>query len=301
MHGVIVRSGSKVGRVINVFERTVNVRTVEDELLVITLDRTRSPANLNVSAGQGQAGFVGLAMEGQDVVADMIVDHTVLHAGGVAVSIGEPDVFHCSLNEPVAGFLHTFSAEIESVFSALVAGGTKRKGCLLNADMTTEGLLVAFLDRLETPEARSDQDAVAVALSGLCGRGPGFTPAGDDFIAGFLAAYNRLGRALKQWLPIIPGREFSRLTTWTSFKLMEYSARGLLDEQAQALLNSIASGDVEDCIRCIEVIGRRGHTSGMDFATGVAAGVCTTSDWVFQTGALTSISSILLRKPAQLS
>lgn len=301
IHSVLVQGSWKAGTVMNVFERTINVRTVQGELLTITLDRTRSPANLNVSAWHGsRAVFSGLAREGQDVVVSRAGRHTVLHVGGVAVSIDKPDIFRCSLREPVAGFLHTFAAELESISSALVAGAEKRRGCLLNPDMTTEGLLAAFLNCLGTQDA-GNQHAVAEALVGLCGRGPGFTPAGDDFIAGYLAAYNWLGQVLKQWPAIIPGLELSRLTTWTSFKLIEYAARDLLDEQAQAMLNSAAVGNVADYALYLETIGRRGHTSGMDFATGATVGLCAVADWVFGMGALGRISSILIRRPAQLS
>lgn len=302
IHCELAQSPGKLGIVANVFERTINVRTLQDELMVITLDSTRSPASLNVSAGQGsRAVFSGFAREGQHVVNVQAGDHTVLQAGDVAVCVGMPDVFENSLREPVAGFLHTFAAEIDGILSVLVAMAEKRKGCLLNPDMTTEGLLESFLVLLERHDVRGDQHAMAGALARLCGRGPGFTPAGDDFAAGYLAVYNWLGHALRQWPPIIPGAEFSRLTTWTSFKLMEYSARGLLDEQVQSMFNSVAAGKISDFIRQVEIVGRRGHTSGTDFAAGSVLSLCVVSDSLFATNALESISSVTGRKPTQLS
>lgn len=304
VHLAIVKNPGKVGRVTNVFERTINVRTEHGELLVITLDSTKSPVNLNVSSGDDPpTRFSGLAREGQRVLMNhaQAGDRTVLQVGDIAVSIDMPGVFENSLIEPVAGFLHTFAAEIDEIIPILAAAAEKRRGCLLNPDMTTEGLLGSFLILLETPDVRKDRHVVAGALAELCGRGPGFTPAGDDFIAGYLAAYNWLGRALRQWPSIIPGAEFSRLTTWTSFKLMEYSAKGLLDEQAQSMLNSVAAGDVPNFVRCIENMSRRGHTSGVDFATGAVAGLSVASDSLFATNALGSISSIMARKAAQLS
>lgn len=302
VHRALAQSSGKVGMVLNVFERTVNVRTVQDELLVITLDNTRSPANMNVISGHGQATrFAGHAWEGQGVVLNKAGERTVLQVGDVAVSIGAPSIFENSLKEPVAGFLHTFAAEVGGILSVIGAMAEKRQGCLFNPDMTTEGMLGSFLNLLEVPNKRLDQHALRKALAGLCGRGPGFTPAGDDFIAGYLAAYNWLGRALRQWPSIVPGLEFSRLTTWTSFKLMEYSAKGLLDEHAQSMLNSVAAGNVADCIRRIEIVSRRGHTSGIDFASGVVVALCVMSDSLFGMDSLKSISSIAARRPSQLS
>lgn len=306
LHRALMQSSGKIGRVISAFERTLNVRTEQDELLVVTLDGTRSPASLNVRANTAhQGGFSDLVREGQDavVMAERVSmkSRSMLQIGGISVSISAPEVFRNSLEEPVAGFLHTFAAGADGTFSDLAAGAEKRHGCLLNPDMTTEGLLAAFFDRLKTLRSSDYHSAVMEALVGLCGRGPGFTPAGDDFIAGYLAVSNWLNRALKLGPPMIPGGEFARLTTWTSFKLMEYSSRGLLDEQAQSMVNSVANGDIDGYIQCIKVISRRGHTSGIDFATGTAVGLCAAADRIFETGMLDLVSALLDRKPVQLS
>ncbi|HEX9677480.1 DUF2877 domain-containing protein [Nitrososphaera sp.] len=301
VHSALAQSRGKIGRAINVFDKTINIRTVEDELLVITLGSMRSPANLNLSEGPlRQAGFAYLVRESQDAVAK--VDHTgakpriVLQVGSIAISIDEPDVFQNSLQEPAAESLHTFAASSDRIFSVLAGGaGKERAGCLLNPDVTTMGLLPMFLDRLASGNTSNEQDLLAEALMGLCGRGPGFTPAGDDFIAGYLAVSNWLSNSLKLGPHIIPGKEFSRLTTWTSFKLMEYSARGLIDDQAQLMINSVARGSVDDYIICIGLIGKRGHTSGIDFATGATVALYTIADRVCGTRTLDHISDLQVR------
>jgi hypothetical protein len=303
-HRALVQSRGKLGSVINVFERTVNIRTNNDELLVVTLDRTRSPVNLNVSAGlTRQGGFSGLVRHGQTAAINGAGTGPLVmfQVGSIAVSIDAPDVFQSLLQMTKPSALHSFTAAVDRIFSFLAAEAEKRAGCLLNPDMTTEGLLSKFLGQLASPEASNHQELVN-ALAGLCGRGPGFTPAGDDFIAGYLAVSNWLGSAMKLGPAIIPGEEFARLTTWTSFKLMEYSARGLLDDQAQLLLNSVTGGSVDDYLRCAWLVGRRGHTSGLDFATGATIGLYAVSDRVLGTEALERISGALdSLRPAQLS
>jgi hypothetical protein len=304
IHRALPQSRGKIGRTISVFEKTINIRTAQDELLVVTLDGTRSPVNLNVGADPAQQpGFSGLVRAGQDVFVKAGCKGTepraVLHAGDVVVYIGEPDVFQNSLEEPTAESLCSFAAEIDRVLGKLVAGAEKKAGCLLNPDMTTEGLFAAFVDRLRTG-SHYDNGGTMEALLGLCGRGPGFTPAGDDFIAGYLAVSNWLNRVLELAPPLIPGEKFARLTTWISFKLMEYSAKGLLDRQVQRAVNSVAGGDIAGYISCIELVGKRGHTSGIDFATGATIGVCATVDRAFGARMLERVSA-LERKPVQLS
>lgn len=298
IHGALTNRG-RIGRVINVFDGTINIRTVGDELLVITLGSTKSPVNINVSAGPVRSpGFAGLVQNGQDAVVK--VDHgsakrrAVLQLGGILVSINKPAVFQNSLQPPAPQALHVFAEASDRIFSALASGAIERVGCLINPDITTAGLLAAFLGRLASG-GTSKESRLVDALLGLCGRGPGFTPAGDDFVAGYLAVFNWLSEALKIGLPIIPGEEFSRLTTWTSFRLMEYNARGLLDDQAQLMLNSIAEGSTEDYVRCTRLVGSRGHTSGIDFATGATVGLCAVADRACGTRTLDRISGILGR------
>ncbi|MDW0316287.1 MAG: DUF2877 domain-containing protein, partial [Nitrososphaeraceae archaeon] len=156
---------------------------------------------------------------------------------------------------------------------------SQKAGCLLNPDITTEGLLPKFLSSIqedhEVIDIRSTMfpDRLSSCFLGLCGRGPGFTPAGDDFVGGFLAVLNWNRTSLKIGRPIVPGLEYRKLTTWTSFKLMECNARGLVDIEVQDLINSIAKGDVMQYIDSIKLIAKRGHTSGIDFATGATVGL----------------------------
>jgi hypothetical protein len=156
---------------------------------------------------------------------------------------------------------------------------SQRAGCLLNPDITTEGLLPKFLNSIQEDKGDIDirsamfTDKLSSCFLELCGRGPGFTPAGDDFVGGILAVLNWIRTSLKIGCPIVPGPEYRKLTTWTSFKLMECNARGLVDIEVQALINSIAKGDVMQYIDSIKLIAQRGHTSGIDFATGATVGL----------------------------
>lgn len=290
MHAGLARSGpGRIGRAINVFDTTVNIRTDAGELLVVALGSTRAPMNLNVNSGSPDGtGFRNAIRANTEAATIAINGRAAVAVDRAIISLDGCDTFQNSLRQPSAGSLHAFTGRIDAIYSALHDEAQERVGCLLNPDVTTRGLLPAFLGELARGKAAS---GISKALAGLCGRGPGFTPAGDDFIAGYLAMSNWLGSA---WhgLPIIPGSDFLRLTTWTSFKLMEYSARGLLDDQAQSMVNSVAAGDVEGYIRCIKQMGKKGHTSGLDFATGASVGLCAAADRLCGTEALDGIAGL---------
>jgi hypothetical protein len=47
----------------------------------------------------------------------------------------------------------------------------------------------------------------------------------------------------------------------------------LVDIEVQDLINSVAKGDVLQYIDSVRLISKRGHTSGIDFATGATVGL----------------------------
>ena len=300
---MLLHEGSgTVGKTLNAFDTTINIRTDKDELLVLTLGKLHSPANLNVTPGNANMGFKQLVGEG--AIARIRNENigkqprATLVIGEAIILLSEHDTFrnHFSRLEPDA--IQIFANNSHRIFSELESQAqANRLGCLLNPDMTTRGLFAGFMDQLISDYTILDQhefdDRISKGLKQLCGKGPGFTPAGDDFIAGYLAMSNWLSGALKLGDPVIPGNDFSVLTTWTSFKLIEYGSRNLLDDQAQHMINCIARSNIDAYIQALGLISKRGHTSGLDFATGMTIALFTAADRVFKTSVLKSIVQVL--------
>lgn len=205
-----------------------------------------------------------------------INEATQIMLGRCVILMNDPVYFENRIPKLDLYNLLKFSEYRQRLFSVLTELATpNRAGCLLNPEMTTKGLLPEFLGAIQAADVSDPRFAGAVskALLGLCGRGPGFTPAGDDFISGFLAMLNWIRLSLDIGSPIIPGPEFRNLTTWTSFKLMECNARGLVDMEVQDLINSVTQGDPLRYVDEIGLIAKRGHTSGLDFVTGSTVAV----------------------------
>jgi hypothetical protein len=294
------RESGPIGKVLNAFDTTINVRTKEDELLVISLGKVRSPANLNVISKNSVLGFKQII--GQDAKAAIhqkTNDRSTMELSieDVVIRISEYDNFrnHFDLPEPDA--IRAFANNSNKIFSTLMSQArSNRFGCLLNPDITTRGLFAAFTDQLVRDMAVLDvdefKDKISKELLDMCGKGPGFTPAGDDFIAGYLAMSNWLNGSMNLEEKIIPGRDFLLRTTWTSFKLIEYSAKNLLDDQAQEMINCIGRNDIDGYIRAIELVSKRGHTSGIDFATGMTIALFTVADREFKTRGLENLMRI---------
>jgi hypothetical protein len=291
-----------LGRVVNVFNKAVNIKTNEDNLLVLTLGTVRSPLTINIgplmdwssSPDYSFNSFLGFVQNSDEVV---LVEKPTSNnniarqvSNDVDIRVGKKCII--LVNKPIDFFendiltletdkLEKFIDYRQEVFSVLTeCAFLQQAGSLLNPDKTTEGLLPKFLNSIQEENHGAIDissgmftDSLSRCLLGLCGRGPGFTPAGDDFVGGFLAIINWIRTNLKIGPRIVPGPEYRKLTTWTSFKLMECNARGLVDIEIQDLINSIARGDVARYIDSVRLIAKRGHTSGIDFATGATVGL----------------------------
>lgn len=299
LHSRLVHEKSGIiGKVLNAFDTTINIQTNANELLVVSLGKLRSPVNLNLISNNDNLGFREIV--GHDAMASIRIEmidkpYTIaLLIGDAVITISEPNNFRNHFSRPSPDAIHAFASNSEKIFSALVSQAQiNRFGCLLNPDITTRGLFATFIEQLvqniPIKDTNEFRDRVSKGLLEMCGRGPGFTPAGDDFIAGYMAMYNWLNDSMKHDEMMMPDKEFSLRTTWTSFKLIEYSARNLLDDQAQEMVNSIAHKDVDAYIQTIALISKRGHTSGIDFATGMTIALFTVADRVFKAGVLENL------------
>jgi hypothetical protein len=299
------------GIVVNVFNKAVNIKTNEDKLLVLSLGTIRSPLTINVGPFMDYFccssspdyysfnSFLDFVQNGDQVlvidkprsnnnnnnIARQVSNDIDIRVGKCTILVSKPiPFFENDILKLKVDKLEKFIDYRQILFSVLrecAFSPQQQAGSLLNPDTTTEGLLPKFLNSIQEEDYGAIDinssgmftDKLSRCLLGLCGRGPGFTPAGDDFIGGFLAIINWIRISLKIGPRIVPGPEYRKLTTWTSFKLMECNAHGLVDIEIQDLINSIARGDVLQYIDSVRLIAKRGHTSGIDFATGATIGL----------------------------
>lgn len=168
-----------------------------------------------------------------------------------------------------------------------------------------EGLLAARLDAVRAtlsawpdshdPAARrleEGRDVLAAALGGqgtfkaaanrLVGLGAGLTPAGDDLLAGAMAALVVFGTALEKAGTLTLAAELRRAvaehagaTTPLAADLSEHAARGALVQPAAELCRVMADQrpSVEHALEPVLArLLRIGHTSGHDLAEGLLLG-----------------------------
>jgi hypothetical protein len=112
----------------------------------------------------------------------------------------------------------------------------------------------------------------------LIGAGGGFTPAGDDVVGGFAAAFNHAARVGGLREVVLPREELERRTVPESAALLEYAQRCLVDEEVENLILSAFGGKPGTFVQDLLRVAKRGHTSGLDTSVGVILAAAVTRE-----------------------
>ena len=289
------------GELVSVFDSAANIKTHDNHLLVITNNTVRSPITMNIlQEGDNQSfrkylkfgsviwgGGIKLIVEDED-------------GGFIVIGLRKSKIFKNKLEPLTKRSLSKFRDISEPIFHSLMK--LARPGCLMQPDTTTEGLLSVQLGSMARIGNKIDNDSefaafMASILNKLCGRGPGYTPAGDDYITGFLSMFNWAAKSLDFDMIELP-RYYAELTSWTSYKLMEYGKECLCDEEMQSIINSVARGSANEYFKNMGPISHRGHTSGLDLVTGMTCALYTIIDRRLGTNSLRELDSFLKKNNA---
>jgi Protein of unknown function (DUF2877) len=281
-----------VGKVISSFPTSLNIKTSRNELLVISLNKIRSPITINLMRQFNDSNFAGLVDYGDHVVR---FRHSVYVGESMKLHLEKSIVFsNCFVNPTHAGLIE-FSYAAEKILSSLME--LRRSGCLLEPEMTNQDLLHQFIAETSLNNIMNRDNTKFVrtlshSLKKMCGRGPGFTPSGDDFICGFSSLFNWFTRGLKYPSLSLPKKSICDLTTWISFKFIEYYQKLIVDEQIQGLINSIGEGRTDNFMSLISTLSCRGHTSGIDIGTGLSTALFTICDRSLGTDLLSKFQNL---------
>ena len=280
------------GRVHSVFERACNIETHTGDLVTLLAE-----ALGNVPHGIRLAGpvasFDSWLFPGQNAILDQAalrvpdagitvdLSGAVVWRGAVAavsMDLGSMDL--CSM-DPGGGAIAVALRELratlyerapEQGFAPLLAAPASARSSLERAFATR---LSHTLPMLARATERRDVTAVAAAAARLVGLGPGLTPSGDDFIAGYLAAlWSRAGFdcGLDTILPSLADALaplFLR-TNAISRQMLSDAAQGRFAERLIDVTRAVANaGNVADATAHALASG---HSSGADTLCGLLFG-----------------------------
>ena len=247
------------GRVRRVFRTSAYLET-RGGLILILRGTLRSPMTVNVVSGPH---FI----EELKINDRFELNSKELRLGGNRIRIDGAESFRSSLLKtkkvkPISG------VEIVKAASSLKLLYSASE---VSLDLVTGQAFNEFCDVVLRPLAagRPEQAYRLPNYASLLGSGTGFTPAGDDFVAGFTAAFNFSARGIGKNPILLPLAELRRRTVLESAFLLDYAQRGYVDENLQRLI--LAGFDNEPLQFRAEIseLASRGHTSGLDMSLGV--------------------------------
>jgi hypothetical protein len=273
-----------LGKVVSVFDSTINIKMVNNELLVVTLGKIRSPISMNLYPVYNiTGGFKGLVAYGSKLRKQD--NETLLIDKPLLIDLKKSGIYNNSFEKPCYKYLKRFVKVSNRIFDTLLK--TARRGCLLDPDFTTTGLLSKTLVQIQryiqTKDNKKFIELISNILLELCGMGPGYTPSGDDFISGYCVLFNKLTDFSDATNITLHRKRVINSTTWMSSKFIEYYEKCIVDEQIQKMINSIFIGDPEKYMSLLCQISYRGHTSGADIGIGMTAALYTIIDRKFHT------------------
>ncbi len=272
------------GQVAAVFERSAHV--LAEDGAYLTLGRPELPAHPYSLLWDGYAGDFTAGAPGELTAAGLCCDGRRL-AGLSGLPVFTPRESAPLAEAGLRGAALEATREAAAAlpprggFHALLALGTSHQGSGHQADRPN-GHLVGQLNsmeqmlgaRLGRSLAASDWTGLDQAALELAGLGQGLTPAGDDFLAGALAALRFFGKSRgRPVLPHLFGRGLAahagaRTTPFSAF-LLGCAATGGVARPLSDWLDAAHRGQAAQAAALVPEVADLGHSSGLDALCGM--------------------------------
>ncbi len=257
----------KPGLVTRVFRSSAYFRTGNDFGLVLN-GRLRSPVTINVT---GDTGSMSMFRVGDQCA----LSPAGIRLGSSEISMKGAVVHRSSLRKQMRVSLPPPLELVKGVAMLRSLYDVSKSGPSWAGDVALGNFVAGTL--VPYSHAKSELLYDRTKYLPLIGRGGGFTPAGDDFVAGFLATYNFVARSRRSRAVSIPRSLVYPRTVPESAAIIVYAAQGYVDEGLERLI--LASlGERGSFYGELLEVARRGHTSGIDMSLGVLLCEATLSD-----------------------
>ncbi len=250
-------AGRKRGRVTRVFQKSAYLRSGNDFALLLW-GGLKSPMTVNI---EGEAAGHRPLRAGQEC----IFDQEGIQVGETSIELHGAEVYRSSLTERRGVSFATSRDLVKGVSMLKSLYNVSAAGSSLPTDKAFRTFVSRVLEPLSAGESRMTHRPESYLP--LVGRGEGFTPAGDDFVGGFLASYNCIARWRRSAQIFIPRAMLFSRTIPESAAIIGYSSRGHVDEAMENLILKTLGG--KRFFDELLVVARRGHTSGIDMSLGV--------------------------------
>jgi hypothetical protein len=270
------------GRVRRVFRSSAYIEA-EDEVILLLRGELRSPMTVNLWAADDFERLLAIDERCDLGLGRLEFERMTVRTEGASV---------------YRGGLERDSSIAPQAGSELVRGilmlRLLYRASQSTLDIVTDGSFRQFINTVLLPLAEGEMADAYLPRNyfPLIGKGGGFTPAGDDFVGGFAAAFNHVARKTGVREIRLPRNELEKRTVPESAALIDYAQRGYVDEEVERLIISAFGGGPGFFDKLLQV-ARRGHTSGIDMSSGVVLSAAVCRDRMTREGTLEKCLSAL--------
>jgi hypothetical protein len=242
----------QIGTVIQTFRNTVYVRSIDDHLICITSHDIKGPVNLNVDSN----------VEFGTLSINQLVykSNNTLRVGNLILPFRNISNYERERQSNISEGVEKRVFEAANLLRILVV-----EGSLLDSNSPFFQASAGRIKKILWMAKKGDFIGLQNSIVGLVGLGAGFTPSGDDFVAGFLYSLSRMG--MMQSISGITNL-ISHRTSWHSRKFIEYAQEGFVIQQLEDFVDTLLYGTGEMITDSFLELIRIGHSSGIDSALG---------------------------------
>jgi len=280
----LTRSLKKAGRTRIILPNTFYVE-FNGNPIIVTRKRGRAPLNINLSQVQGES-FQRI------IQPDLrtLFKGDILKIGNIIVDLRHVEIYECMGLD--LDSLRVSDDELIKASFILSRLYDLVEGRFLVIYRTSQ--FHDFLTKIAKPFANGVEDVVQnpEPYRKLIGLGQGFTPAGDDFLSGFLATLNASSKIYGFKGFFLSKDDILSSTSWASGMLLYYSQYGYVGEGVSKIIQSLR--DKVGFSDALMDLVRIGHTSGLDISLGVLVASSMILDLVRSKGILNRVISHFL-------
>ena len=280
----LTRSLKKAGRTRIILPNTFYVE-FDGNPIIVTRKRGRAPLNINLSQAQGES-FQRII---QPDLRTLFKGDT-LKIGNIILDLRHVEIYECMGLD--LDSLRVSDDELVKASFILSRLYDLVEGRFLVIYRTSQ--FHDFLANIVKPFANGVEDVVQnpEPYRKLIGLGQGFTPAGDDFLSGFLATLNASSKIYGFKGFFLSKDDILSSTSWASGMLLYYSQYGYVGEGVSKIVQSLR--DKVGFSDALMDLVRIGHTSGLDISLGVLVASSMILDLVRSKGILNRVISHFL-------
>ena len=242
----------QIGTIIQTFRNTVYVRSIDDHLICITSRDVKGPVNMNVDSNV-EFGTVSMHQL-------VYKSNNTLRIGDLILPFRNISNYERERQSNISEGVEKRVFEAANLLRILVV-----EGSLLDSNSPFFQASAGRIKKILWMAKKGDFIGLQNSIVGLVGLGAGFTPSGDDFVAGFLYSLSRMG--MMQSISGITNL-ISHRTSWHSRKFIEYAQEGFVIQQLEDFVDTLLYGTGEMITDSFLELIRIGHSSGIDSALG---------------------------------